>query len=108
MRPAAYAISLWLFSSSTSNIALGRAWETTASMTTACSFSWPGVVTRFRACRRGPRRGVDDLAKTAQGPQPGHLLGQQGLGQLRLPRLEQGLALERLDLQQAAGQPDGS
>src|SRR5438270_1812037 len=64
MRPAAYAISLWPFSSSTSNMALGSACETTASITTACSFSCSGAVTRLRACLRGPLRGVDDLAKS--------------------------------------------
>src|SRR5216683_408204 len=60
MRPAAYAMSLWPFSSSTSNIALGRACETVASMTTACSFWSPSSRSVRRAFgvrvpRRGPR-----------------------------------------------------
>src|SRR5260370_17474031 len=58
IRPAAYAISLCPFSSSTSNIAFGRAWETPASMTPACSFWSPSSrsVLRPFSGRRGPRR----------------------------------------------------
>src|SRR5262245_65446948 len=66
IRPAAYAISLCPFSSSTSNIAFGSAWETTASRTTASSF-WtsPSVVgRRDRDGRRGPLRGVELLANS--------------------------------------------
>src|SRR6266699_6650987 len=60
IRPAAYAMSLWPFSSSTSNIAFGRACETVASMTTACSFWSPSSRSVRRAFgvlvpRRGPR-----------------------------------------------------
>src|SRR5579863_6169860 len=51
-------MSLWPFSSSTSNIALGRAWETVASMTTACSFWSPFSRSGLRAFGvRVPRRG---------------------------------------------------
>src|SRR2546423_9411320 len=59
-------MNLWLFSSSTSNMVLGRAWVTTASTTTASSFgaSPSGLLVRRRAERRGLRLGVEDLAKT--------------------------------------------
>src|SRR6266852_654894 len=64
MRPAAYAMSLWPFSSSTSNIALGRACETVASMTTACSFWSPSSRSVRRAFGvRVPRRGPRCLPK---------------------------------------------
>src|SRR2546426_5290464 len=60
-------MSLCPFSSSTSNMALGSAWVTAASITTASSFAGSPLVTRSlraRAGRRGPRRGVDDLANS--------------------------------------------
>src|SRR6266581_93754 len=64
MRPAAYAMSLWPFSSSTSNIAFGRACETVASMTTACSFWSPSAAAVRRAFGvRVPRRGPRCLPK---------------------------------------------
>src|SRR3979411_2569168 len=59
-------MSLCPFSSSTSNMALGRAWVTAASITTASSFGCSPLLLslRARAGRRGPRRGVDDLANS--------------------------------------------
>src|SRR5947209_4219537 len=59
-------MSLWLFCSSTSNMVFGSAWVTTPSRTTASSFwgSPSGLLWRRRAERRGPRLGVEDLAKT--------------------------------------------
>src|ERR1700736_3162298 len=60
-------MSLCPFSSSTSNMALGSAWVTAASITTASSLAGSPLVTlslRARAGRRGPRRGVDDLANS--------------------------------------------
>src|ERR1700730_4481343 len=47
-------------------MALGRAWVTAASITTASSFGCSPLLLslRARAGRRGPRRGVDDLANS--------------------------------------------
>src|SRR5258708_36026183 len=57
-------MSLWPFSSSTSNIAFGRACETVASMTTACSFWSPSAAAVRRAFGvRVPRRGPRCLPK---------------------------------------------
>src|SRR5215467_11978191 len=59
-------MNLWLFSSSTSNIAFGSACVTTASRTTASSF-WmaaSSLLCRRRADRRGARFGVEDLARS--------------------------------------------
>src|SRR5207248_2143215 len=57
-------MNLWWFSSSTSNIVLGRAWVMTASTTTASSF-WtsPSGFLCLREARRGLRLGVEDRAK---------------------------------------------
>src|SRR5258706_10258831 len=58
-------MSLWPFSSSTSNIALGNACATTASITTAASFWSPSSRSTLRAFGvRVPRRGPFDLPKT--------------------------------------------
>src|SRR5205814_2169990 len=57
-------MSLWPFSSSTSNIAFGRACETVASMTTACSFwSLSAAAVRRAFGVRVPRRGPRCLPK---------------------------------------------
>src|SRR5260370_20136065 len=84
IRPAAYAISLCPFSSSTSNIAFGRAWETTASMTTACSFWSPSSrsVLRTFSGRRGPRRWLLFFPKSRES-----LLGPDFSGETRLDGL---------------------
>src|ERR1700680_1053137 len=58
-------MSLWPFSSSTSNIALGRAWVTVASIAIASSFWSSGATTvgRARAGLRPRELGREDLAK---------------------------------------------
>src|SRR2546422_8740982 len=75
-------MSLCPFSSSTSNIALGRACATTASITTAGSFWSPSSRSGLRTFsgRRGPFR-CFDLPKTLES-----LLGSRGGGQARLDR----------------------
>src|SRR5450759_1026359 len=74
-------MSLCPFSSSTSNIAFGRAWATTASITTAASFWSPSSRSVLRTFGvRGPRRGPFDFPKTREV----YLLGGRG-------RLEAGL-----------------
>src|SRR5712692_8116874 len=86
IRPAAYAISLCPPSTSTSNIALGSACETTASITTACSFWSPSSRSGLRTFsgRRGPRRCALDFPKTRDS-----LLGRDCRGQSCLDRLGQ-------------------
>src|SRR3954453_14745795 len=79
-------MSLWPFSSSTSNIALGRAWETVASMTTACSFWSPFSRSGLRAFGvRVPRRGPLFFPKSLESLL-GLSCGQQGTQVLRLVR----------------------
>src|SRR5579859_1601340 len=78
-------MSLWPFSSSTSNIALGSAWETVASMTTACSFWSPFSRSALRAFGvRVPRRGPLFFPKSRESLLG--LSGEHGAQRLRLRR----------------------
>src|SRR5256886_11203454 len=88
-------MSLWPFSSSTSNIAWGSAWETTASMLTAGSFWSPSSRSTLRAFGvRVPRRGPLCLPKTFDS-----LRGEGGHARLELSHL---LAGQPVDCREAA------
>src|SRR6059036_1355859 len=79
-------MSLCPFSSSTSNIAFGSACETTASITTACSFWSPSSRSVLRAFsgRRGPLRWLLNFPKTRES-----LLGARSGSQTRLDLLRE-------------------
>src|SRR5579872_4462265 len=103
MRPAAYAISLWPFSSSTSNIAFGSACETVASMTTAASFWSPSASPRSALRAFGvlvPRRGPLCLPKTLES-----LLGDGAKPRFEVPRQVRGQALDLDQAVEQSGRP---